>query len=53
MDVVLELFDAFACDYLYAKAFPIATVASPLVSKLVNGSNATEAINAFSPTNNY
>ncbi|KAI5300184.1 hypothetical protein KEM56_002667 [Ascosphaera pollenicola] len=42
MDVVLELFDTFACDYLYAKAFPLAAPRAPILAKLANGLNATD-----------
>lgn len=45
MDVVLEVFDTFACDYLYAKAFPLkssSTFQAPtLLNKIANGLNAT------------
>ncbi|KAI5285828.1 c-5 sterol desaturase [Ascosphaera acerosa] len=44
MDVVLEVFDTYVCDYLYAKAFPISQpIQTPLLAKIANGLNATEA----------
>lgn len=40
MDVVLELFDTFLFDYLYAVAVPVSQHA-PLVSQLADGFNKT------------
>lgn len=43
MDIVLEVFDTFVFDYLYARALPLSSVSSDVVSNIFNGVNSTVA----------
>ncbi|KAK2834884.1 hypothetical protein FQN49_006818 [Arthroderma sp. PD_2] len=43
MDVVLEFFDTFVFDYLYACALPLSSPSSDVLSNVFNGVNSTAA----------
>ncbi|KAF3483605.1 C-5 sterol desaturase [Arthroderma uncinatum] len=43
MDVVLEVFDTFVFDFLYATALPLSAASSDVVSNVFNGVNSTAA----------
>lgn len=43
MDIVLEVFDTFVFDYLYACALPLSAPSSDIISNVFKGVNSTTA----------